>query len=518
MSSSLPLEPYDGPWGEQQVLHLLRRTVSAPTLAEVRSALTLDRDALVDQLLDAGAPLPIPNGWLGELVTSPSFPWYDRRFDLNDAFRVDLRRWWYDRMLASTMSVRERLTLFWHNHFATNGILLDDPRLSYLQNQTLRRHALGSFRDLVRGVTIDKAMLAFLDGRHNKAGTVNENYARELQELFTVGIAANDGTPNYSQRDIVEAARALTGWDWIGFGVSGDVVSNPITGHDSSSKQVYGQTIPGSLDGGPELERLVDIVLDHPETARSIVRKLYRFLVHTDAPLTPFHPIDDAIESQVIVPLAQVFRESQWSIAAVLRVLLRSNAFHTEDVVGAMIKSPVDFCLGLIRGTLSGTVTSDARERMSQAAQRQARALGMDVFLPPGVQGWQFHRSWISTSTLPQRHQFAEELIGGVDATLVRRPNALFPDIVERSTAPARIDLLAYARQFATFDDPEELVVDIARHQLAHPASSRLVTRLVAELVGDRSYEWASAPETFQRLRLEAMMRTLVRSANYQLM
>lgn len=511
------LERYDGPWDAVRVAHLLRRAVGSPSVAELRAASAMSMDALVDAILTAPASLPSPSGWLGDVVNAQGFPWYDRRFDLNTEYFVELRRWWYAQLVNGGLSARERLTLFWHNHFASNGNLFDDPRLLYHQNQLLRRHALGSFRDLVRAVTVDKAMLIFLDGKHNKAATVNENYARELQELFTVGVADNDGAPTYSQSDIIEAAKALTGWDWIGFGTSGDVMSNPLTGHDSSTKQVYGQTIAGALDGAPELERLLDILFAHEATARYVVRKLYRFFAHTDVPLTPVHPIAEEIETNIIAPLAETFRSSNWSIAAVLRRLFTSRHFYEEDIVGSAIRSPVDFYVGILRSTMTAPMTGDAGDRFFDVAQRRAKTLGMDLFFPPGVQGWQFHRSWISTTTLPQRHAWADELLGGVGVRLRRRANALFPDMVETRDGTARIDVLAFARQFASFDDAPALVADIARHMLAYPASPRLLARLELELVGDRAYEWADAPDDVRLVRLRAMLRALFRSSNFQL-
>lgn len=512
------LEPYSGVWDRRAMYHLLRRTVVAPTYAEVEEASTKSMEDLVTQLTVPSAILPGPRGWFGDTINASGFPWYDNRFDLVAEFYVEMRRWWYERMTNGGLSVQERMTLFWHNHFASNGMVFPDPRLLYLQNQLFRKDALGSFRRLVRDVTLDKAMLLFLDGKHNKAGTVNENYARELQELFTIGIADNDGDPNYSQQDIVEAARSLTGWDWIGFGTDGAVASNFITGHDSSSKSLYGQAIPGNIEGGPELERLLDIIFSREETSRYVVRKLYRFFVHTDVTLTPVYPIPAEIEEHIIAPLAAEFRSSDWNVAVVLRRLLMSEHFYEPDIIASSIKSPVDFFVGTLRATRVGPLVGNKGDFLYDVAQDRAKILGQNLFFPPGVQGWQFYRSWISTSTLPQRHSYTDAMINGVNVTLTTRANALFPDIKGYDTGVARIDLLAFAKQFPSFNDPTQLIADIAAHLLAYPPSDRLLKRLKSELVGDRDYEWEGADDDAKTLRLQAMLRYLMRSSNYQLM
>jgi hypothetical protein len=491
--------------------------VIAPTYAEMRAAEAMTMDELVDTLTATDAKLPGPPRFVGECLNASALYWDSGRTDIIGTFFDELRRWWLQLMINGGLSARERMTLFWHNHFSTNARLIQDSRFLYLQNQLFRRLALGDFKGLVREITIDKAMLLFLDGKFSKNGSVNENYARELQELFTIGIADNDGNPNYTQRDVVEAARTLTGWDWVGFGMQGDVSNSILTGHDATDKNFYDATIAGSTEGSPELNRLLDVIFSREQTARYVIRKLYRFLVYTDTTLTPVRPIPTEIEEKIVAPLAEEFRGSGWDISAVLRRLLRSRHFHDPAVRGAMIKSPVDHLVSAIRGTLVGTLSGDPAEFGTQYAQDRATTLGQNLFHPPGVQGWQFYRSWISSTTLPQRQFYTDELLYGAKTTITDRLNLVLNGPIPRS-GTWKIDALGFARQFPSFDDPESLVHDMAEHLLAFPASSRLTERLLKELVGERAYEWPDLDDELRTTRIQATIRALMRSTNFQLM
>jgi uncharacterized protein (DUF1800 family) len=509
------LEPYDGAWDRAAALHLLRRTIVAPSRSEVDEALAGTLDGLIDRLTHDDTPIPGPPRYVGEWMNAELIAWDSGRVDVATSFFDELRRWWFGLMVNGAISLRERMTLFWHNHFANNATLVSDARFMYMQNQLFRRNALGNFREMVRAVTLDKAMLEFLNGKGSTRGYSNENYARELQELFTIGIADNDGNANYTQRDIVAASLALTGWDWLG--LNGAVTSNLLTGHDPSDKQFYGETIAGNGDGGVELDRLLDLIFAKEETARYVIRKIYRFFVYTDAALTPVRPIDAEVERNVIAPLAADFRASNWEIGAVLRRLLRSRHFFDPGLMGGMIKSPVDLFAGLLRSTRTAALAGDQGDYAMQIAQSVAKDLGQDLFHPPGVQGWQFHRSWVGTTTLPERNRATDAFTFGMAVTITDRLNPLFSGPIERKGSFG-IDLLAFAKGFPSFTDPHQLVADIAAHMLAYPASAALLARLEQEMVGDRGYEWNDIGDELRAAKLQAMVRVLMRSANYQLM
>ena len=511
------LQPYEDSLGRQDIYHLLRRTLVAPSRTDIEQSISMTLEELVDQLLDDSASLPGPPRFVSECLNASALYWDSGRTEIIDTFFDELRRWWLLLMTNSRLSARERLTLFWHNHFSVNARVVQDSRYIYLQNQLFRRHDLGNFKTLVADVTKDKAMLLFLDGKNNKANYRNENYARELQELFTIGIADNDGSPNYTQEDVVEAAKALTGWDWVGLGMQGDVASNLLTGHDLSDKVLYGEKITGQNEGGPELSRLLDIIFSKEETARYVIRKLYRFLVYTDTTLTPVRPIPAIVEENIIAPLAAEFRDSNWEITPVLKRLLMSRHFYDPAIRGAMIKSPVDLFVSLMRSTLVDPLTGDPGEFAGQYAQDRATELGQNLFHPPGVQGWQFYRSWISSSTLPKRHFYTDELLYGVQVRIVDRLNLVFTGPINRD-GTWKVDVLSFGKQFTSFDEPEEFVRDVAEHMLAFPASEQLLDRLLAELVEGRAYEWPDLSDEIRTTRIQKMLRYLMRSTNFQLM
>ncbi|MBS1914281.1 MAG: DUF1800 domain-containing protein [Bacteroidetes bacterium] len=511
------LEPYGGVWDRTAALHLLRRTVIAPTHAEVDEAVAMGLDALVEKLLNDTTPLPGASPFVGECMNEGLIAWDSSRVDLSDSFFDELRRWWYTLMINGGLSLRERMTLFWHNHFPSDLHLAWDARHLYIQNQLFRANALGNFKDLVRQVSIDRGMLLFLSGKYNKAQWPNENYARELMELFTVGIADNNGNPNYTQADIVEAARALTGWDWPGYGILGDVASNILSQHDIKDKHPFGATITGNADGLPELNQLLDLIFAKEDAARYVIRKIYRFFVYTDVTLTPVKPVDPAIEEAIVAPLAADFRAANWDIRVVLRRLLKSAHFFDAGFMGAVIKSPVDLLVGTLRATAAGAITGNMAEYGTQIAQDRAKRLGQDLFAPPGVQGWQFHHAWISTTTLPLRRKNTDELVEETAVNYIDRATLVFNGPVYRS-GTWKMDVLAFAKQFASFNDPAALVSDICEHLLAFPADDELRARLKNVLVASADYEWSDAPADIQDSRLRAMLRTLMRTSNYQLM
>ncbi len=514
------IREYSGAWTERTAAHLLRRTIVAPTHEELTAAAAMNMHDLVDRLLADDAAPPPPPRYVGEWMAADTAYYDSVNFEMTRALADELRRWWCALMITGSLSVRERMALFWQNHFPTDISITRDARFNYIQAQMLRAGGLGSFKELVRNVTTDKAMLWYLDGKLNKQGTdLNENYARELQELFTIGITDNDGNPNYTQHDVREAARVLTGWGFNGPGLSGTVECPPWYGHDPTDKVVYGRTITGREYGEAELDDLLDVIFDHEQTARYVIRKLYRFFVYTDAPMTPSFRLDDSIESGIIAPLAAEFRANNWSIKAVLRRLFTSDHFYDPALRGALIKSPVDLMIGAARSLRTpGMPTPD--DGLTQYLHACAKTLGQWLYIPPGVQGWQFYRTWISSTTLPQRRAFTDGLIDGTDVRYREMPPGALNGIPVTTQATARVDVLAYARAFDGFNgDPDLLIGGIAAHLLPNPPSSRLLGQLTAALLqGGPAYEWAGLHEAMKEARLRAMMKFLMRSADYQLM
>ncbi len=269
---------------------------------------------------------------------------------------------WIDRMSAGKGMMREKMTLFWHDHFACRfpTILFTET-----QNNTLRKHALGSFRDLLFAISKDPGMLSFLNNQQNVKEQPNENFARELLELFTLGRG------HYSERDIHEAARAFTGW---GFNLLGEFVFRRQR-HDTGTKEFLGRR--GNFSG----EDILHIVLEQRQTARYLTEKLYRYLVHPE------------VDEEVVAAWSEVLYESDYDIAGLLITMFHSNHFYEERNIGARIKSPVEYLVSLIR-----------KFDLSFAEQKGIivvqKVLGQTLFQPPNIAGWPDGRAWIDGSSL----------------------------------------------------------------------------------------------------------------------
>jgi uncharacterized protein (DUF1800 family) len=370
--------------GTDDARHLLNRAGFGARPADLVRFANLSREAAIEQLLantsvEGSVPLPVE---LAE-YTPPS-----RLRALSDEERkerqkrsaIALRAWWVGNLLgASTPAeqLRERMTLFWHNHFVSSMEKVRNAKLMADQNRLLRRYALGHFDELLHAVGKDPAMVVYLDSATNRKGSPNENFAREVMELFTLG----EG--NYSEQDIKEAARAFTGWSIEPD--TGEFHWRPFI-HDGGSKTVLG--VSGNLDG----DAVLDILLARPQTAELLVRKLWREFVS----LTP-----DDRETQRI---ARLFRGSGYDLRVALREVFASRAFWAAENRLALVKSPVDWVLGTLNSL-------DLEAPDAPALAFALRQLGQDLFAPPNVKGWPGGETWINSSTLLTRKQMAERML-----------------------------------------------------------------------------------------------------------
>lgn len=300
----------------------------------------------------------------------------DEKKELREKSRENLRSLnlhWIEEMTHTKSQLREKMALFWHGHFASRNfnVLYQQQMLHVIRTQ-----ALGNFRDLLRGVSKSAAMLAFLNNQQNKKQHPNENFAREVMELFTLGRG------HYTENDVKEAARAFTGW---GFRLNGDFVFRKPQ-HDAGSKTVLGKT--GKFDG----DDVLDILLEQRQTARFITRKLYKFFVN-DA-LVP----DDRIDW-----LAGRFYDSGYQIMRLLEDIVRSDWFYAPENTGNKIKSPVELWVGIRRALPLETDDPDIQLLLQ-------RALGQVLFYPPNVAGWPGGRNWIDSSSLMLRLRIPQML------------------------------------------------------------------------------------------------------------
>ncbi|MEW5975765.1 MAG: DUF1800 domain-containing protein [Acidobacteriota bacterium] len=351
-------------WDLTKASHLLRRTSFGATRSEIQESLSKGFQATVTDLLTFKDTSELEAALLAQnYVLTGERPNFG-----------DLQRWWLYRMQYSPNPFQEKLTLFWHNHFATAYSKVRDIPALQNQNKLFRRNALGNFRTMLVEVSKDPAMILWLDNNTNRKGRPNENYARELMELFTMGIG------NYSEQDVKEAARAFTGWQTN----NGQFIFNSRE-HDNDPKTFLGRT--GNFNG----EDIIDIILEQPVTARFVARKFWVFFGYENP------------DPALIDSLAEAFRNSSYDIAVLVRAMLSSSEFYSERAFLAQVKNPVELVIGTLR--MLGA-RSDHRDLTGPLTR-----MGMSLFNPPDVSGWDGNAAWINTSTLMERYNFVNRLV-----------------------------------------------------------------------------------------------------------
>ena len=454
------LDEYAGEWTATEVAHLLKRTQFGVKGSDLNYFLSLSMSQAVDELLSpAPAPTTVPlnsyssNGYTDPTGVASWDTWINTGMDYPDpelnGLRADsLKYWMIGNMLNSGRRIHEKLTLFWHNHFAINSATTLDAipaRLWYDYYLILRANALGNMKQMTKEITLCPAMLFFLNGNTNKKTSPNENYGRELQELYTIGKGAGS---HYTEQDVQVAARVLTGH-------SVDTNFNyffDVAGHDDQNKSFsnfYGSTIitgrSGSA-GASELDDMLTMLYANQEAAKFICRKVYSFFV--------YYKIDDNIENNIIVPLANVFRNSGYDITAMLSVLFKSDHFYNMAYSSAcIIKSPMDFTLGLTREyniTLPDPSDPGSSYSIWQIILETCKNLQQEILCIPEVAGWYpyyegtaYHELWINSVTYTQRNSFTDQVISsGVMMNMV----------------PLLIDPIGFAQSLANPGDPNMLI------------------------------------------------------------
>lgn len=376
------LTPLETPLTRAQAAHLLRRACFSSDESRIRSMIGRLATDIVDE-------------WLAEPVMTDLLPdpyWLQRQYppvgapddDVqaflrdNEYYAQEIRQKWVRDLLSG--SLRARMTVLWHNHFVTDIRKYRYGALAHHYLLLLTLSSLGDFKALVRSMAKDGSMLYYLDGRYNRAGAPNENYARELLELFTMGPLGADGTANYTQDDIVDAARAFTGWV---MDVRSTWFSNKRSNRfDAGQKTFLGQT------GNWDQDDIADLIFEHRTEA------IAWFMARTF--LEEF--LYDAPENETVQSLAAEWLAADFQVKPVLRALLTSTAFFDEEYVGARIQSPVEFVtLGI--SWRNGSVSEEQTEAVVSAID----SLGQTLLSPPNVAGWPGHHQWLSTESLPTR-------------------------------------------------------------------------------------------------------------------
>ncbi len=353
---------------QQVAAHLLRRVGFGGNPGELADFATFDHTTAVDRLLNYQ---DADNSALDAILAREGAA-------LDPAKIQDVQYYWLLRMIYTNRPLEEKMTLFWHNHFATGYDKVKDAVAMQRQNNLFRQHALDNFDVIVKAVARDPAMLRWLDSNTNRKGSPNENWARELFELFTLGIG------NYSEQDVKESARAFTGW----FERMGAFYFNKAQ-HDGGNKTVLGQS--GTLNG----DDVIDIALRQPAAGRFLAHKLITFFV-TDQPSEGF-----------VSSISKVYFDSQYSVRAMVQAILSSDEFQSEANYRAQVKSPADYLVGMVK-----SLGVSNPNKMLAIAMRQ---MGMDLYNPPSVKGWDWGTDWVSTNTYFARANIANSILSQRD-------------------------------------------------------------------------------------------------------
>jgi uncharacterized protein (DUF1800 family) len=380
-------------WGASTARHLLRRAAFEGTPQDVERLSRMSMAEAVDSLLNAPpdhtlSPKPLLDPLLitagrqaqRELTDSQRQLYRQTRRTADRLQLARIRSWWLDRMVRSSDQFREKMVLFWHGHFTSGYREVRSSHLLFKQNQLLREHALGNVRDLLLKISSNPAMLLYLDSSRNRKSHPNENYSRELLELFTLG----EG--NYTEQDIKEAARAFTGWS-----VDQTQFRFNRRQHDYGDKMFMGRR--GPWNGGD----IIDIVLEQEACHRYFATKLFEFFCY------------DNPDRATVRGLATQFRKSRYELKPVLRRILMSRAFYSDAARGTRIKSPVQLAVGTLR-------VLGIREYDPVRLARSVATMGQQLFQPPTVKGWDGGETWINTATLFSRYNFAGDVVRGFPA------------------------------------------------------------------------------------------------------
>lgn len=523
------LEKYSGSWGAKQIAHLLRRTTFGAKKENLQTLKNKTLDEAIDLLLQPqNKPLPPVNYYQATYADPNGIAlgetWINSAYGdgtVNFYRRNGLRYWWIGLILNQPISISEKMTLFWHNLLATETNEYDDARYAYLYSLLLRSFAIGNYKTLIKEITLNPAMLKYLNGYLNTKTAPDENYARELQELFTLGKGPDS---NYTEDDVKQAAKILTGWKIN--------TSNPpssyfdLTRHDTSNKifsSFYNfKVIQGrnnSSAGTDELNDLINMIFSQDEVAKYICRRLYRWFI--------YYVIDNNAEQNIIIPLAQIFRNNNYEIKPVLETLLKSAHFFDPLNMGCMIKSPIDMTIGLSReyDILFPNSTDLVKQyRGWQHLTEISNAMAQNIGDPPNIAGWpayyqepQFYEIWINSDTLPKRNAFSDAVIS--------------KNGYNRNSVKLIIEPILLVDKFANPSDPNLLISEALETIYAIDVTQTQIAFMKSILLSNQSSDhyWTDAWNLYKanptnatykeqvNSRLQSFFKQMMNLAEYQL-
>lgn len=501
------LDTYSGNWTAAEARHLLKRTSFGVSQSLVEESVNLGFSATISKIFEvksmpepplkyefdgtANNQINDPDVNYGETwVNAPLYPDLPTSKERNRAFRArnrSLYAWSFLQMQESGISIREKLTLFWHNHFVSENT---NPHREFYYMDLLRRNALGNFRELTKQITIDPNMLIYLSGNQNNDEAPNENYARELLELFTIGkgdAVGNGDYTNYTEDDIIQIAKVLTGWRarWIRHG---DGIKDPLDAFFTNNKHTKGDKILShrfnntviSENGENEYKDLIDTIFEQEECSNFITRQLYKWFVNSE--------ISSEVEDNIIAPLSKVLRDNDYEIAPALKVLLSSEHFFESTF--CMVKNPLDLMFSVTKSLQVSAPTSSIKEQYDFAyvLYLAATDLNQSIFHHPDVAGWKayyqaplYYKSWVNSNLLPKRLDYCRILVIGGDLIIDER----------KYTVPPLVPVLKITADIANATDPNILITELANQLFNYKITPEQVTSLKDILIpGLPDFEW----------------------------
>lgn len=497
------LDTFSGDWNSANARHLLRRCSFGITSDLVNSSVSIGLQGTIDKLFEVKS-LPNPPvkyeldgternevndpdvNYEETWVNAPPIPDLPTNQEKNKAISArkrSLYAWSFLEMQNSEIHIREKLTLFWHNHFVSvNG----NPHREYYYIKTIRENAIGNFKELVKQITVDPNMLIYLSGSQNKDSAPNENYSRELLELFTIGkgVAVGNGDyTNYTEDDVVQMAKVLTGWRVKGLAQADALI--PVfsnfnhTKGDKTLSHRFGNAII-SENGEDEYKDLIDKIFEQDECSRFIMRQLYIWFVNSE--------ITTDIETNIIEPLAKITRENNYDIVPALKVLFASDHFFENTF--CMIKSPVDLLFSVTKSLSVELPNATTKEEYDYALVLYLACadLNQAIFNHPDVAGWKayyqeplFYKSWINSYLLPKRLDFCRILVTGGDLVIDNRKYAV----------PPLVPVLKIASEITNAVDPNVLISALADKMFNYAITQEQVDALKDILIpGLPDFEW----------------------------
>ncbi|MBC8346838.1 MAG: DUF1800 domain-containing protein [Candidatus Marinimicrobia bacterium] len=469
-------------WNQEKAAHLLKRAHGGAAFSDIQHYTNIGLDATVSDLLKIRNKPEKPADWVEELIPDFRNMTDSQRQEYQTLYRdrrIALVEWWINLMMKDDMSIRENMTLFWHEHFATNAQKVYFPQAVFEQNDVIREYGLGNFKTLLRKISFGPAMMIWLDSRRSKKNAPNENFPRELMELFSMGV------DTYSQEDVVAASRAFTGYSTDGY-LTNYLFDDRIgTGeywddnHDFDQKTFLGET--GNFNG----DNIIDIILEQDAVAHFICEKMYKWFIYE---------IPDEI---FVDKMAAIFRDGNYEIKPVMEYLLTSEHFYDDNFRGAHIPNPTTQSLGLIRKlNLHHHIFPD------RWLMRYIEYMGMAVLYPPDVNGWTGHRAWINSITLPIRKLLA--------ATLV-------DEKVGDNRIKFEANVVEIANGMSNSQNARQLIKDFALVFFGLPLSEKLENKLVETLMdGAAEYDW-DIDAAGSNSRLRELVKYMLRLPEAQL-